>query len=134
MAFGNNLLCHYDMWLDLKNMQMYASIIDDYITPFEEYCSSNDVKHIFIQRTLNGRVVLYVSPEHVACDAGFRKGDVILSADGKHFSEIQREDMFEFDGEHKEHYIKILRGLDTLILKVLSQNETSEAINAIKTE
>lgn len=113
LTFGNSLLAHYCLWLDLYSNKVYACVNDKYIRPYQKHCESDNVE-LYIMRTDKGLLVDYCRPESSCWQAGLRQGDFIISSDGKSFENIKREDIVEYNGK-SEHYIQTLRNLDTLL-------------------
>ncbi len=124
LTFGNSLLAHYDFWLDFNSGRMYASAVEQYVSPFQDFFES---RQLDFRTTLtnHGMLIDYCRPGTRSQAAGFREGDLIVKVDNKPYQQgITRKDIFEFEEGQAQHRVSIIRDSDTLSLYI-----TPEATN-----
>lgn len=118
LNFGNSLLAHYDLWLDLKSERMYASAVEQYVSPFQDFFESRQLE-FRTTLTNHGMLIDYCRPGTRSQAAGFREGDLIVKVDDKPYHQgITRKDIFEFEDGQTQHRVSIIRDADTLSLYI----------------
>lgn len=117
LIFGNAILSHYDIWMDLKDNKLYAHVIDDYIPPQQRYLEATG-KNMIARPTKEGLFVEYCSRYSPLSKSGFRRGDLIIGMDGEYSRTITGTALLEFDEKKRLHEAYILRNNDTLTLCV----------------
>lgn len=123
LNFGNSLLAHYNLWLDLDNDLLYSSLSKNYARPHQDYMKNANMDFRVI-RTCQGLLIDYCLPSSRSWDAGLRDGDLIIDVDGKPHYVVKPKDIFEFGDGQTQHRVSIIRDSDTLSLYI-----TPETIN-----
>ncbi|MCQ2236187.1 MAG: hypothetical protein MJZ18_04200 [Bacteroidales bacterium] len=87
-VFGNNLLCHYNLFFDLKNNVLYGEKIDSVMTPDNILCDETSMKVIYVD---NGVITSFLGKDCQYIRVGFRIGDLIVSFDGNPAHQFSKE-------------------------------------------
>lgn len=115
LVFGNELLAHYNIYIDMSDKKFYAINSQAYKHPYEIYSENHDV-NMFVYKTDKGMLVDYVAKQTPYYKSGIRRGDIILSIDGIEAESLPPDIGKRLAGTEKIHNIAIQRNADTLQL------------------
>ncbi len=115
LIFGNALLSHYDIWLDLEALRLYARVNGTYVHPYNDYLTASG-KNLFVTRTQEGTFVNCCSSSSPLWTLGLRSGDLILGKDNHFTPVLSSEDLRIFYTEPDKYKLYVCRDRDTITL------------------